>query len=201
MKKLLFILLVPLLFINSSYAFKHNKELEKYVNRLLDQGDNILRDKSINRIERCENVRYMIRQYLYFDWMARYALGRYRKKMSNQQILDFVDVYSDFVTKAYSDLAEHYNGEKAKIKNIKSVSDGIYMVNTEIIKPDGQSISVDYLIHEIKNNRVPYKVGDIITEGISILNSQRSEFNSVISSMGINKLTKDLTSRSKTSCK
>ena len=43
-----------------------------------------------------------------------------------------------------------------------------------------------------KTKQNPYKVADIITEGVSILNSQQSEFNNIISNQGIDALIDDL---------
>ena len=57
------------------------------------------------------------------------------------------------------------------------------VVNMEIVRTSGkQPVKIDYLINrlEISTNN-PYRIRDIVTEGISILNSQKSEFNSVIS--------------------
>jgi len=51
----------------------------------------------------------------------------------------------------------------------------------EIFKKDSDSpVAVDYLVHKLTNAKQnPYKVGDIITEGVSILNSQQTEFDNV----------------------
>ena len=73
----------------------------------------------------------------------------------------------------------------------------MFIVNMEILRPSGQPpIKVDYLVHKINSNKEdPYRIGDIITEGISILNSQQAEFHSVISSRGIESLIDELNNR------
>lgn len=54
-------------------------------------------------------------------------------------------------------------------------------------------MKIDYLIHKLENEtKNPYRIGDIITEGISVLNSQQSEFNGVISSREIDALITEL---------
>lgn len=47
----------------------------------------------------------------------------------------------------------------------------------EILKSDSDSlVKVDYLVHKLENvKQNPYKVVDIMTEGVRILNSQQSE--------------------------
>ena len=70
----------------------------------------------------------------------------------------------------------------------------MFIINMEILKKDSDMpVKVDYLVHKLeKTKQNPYKVGDIITEGVSILNSQQSEFNNIISNQGIDALIDDL---------
>ncbi|MGV2432156.1 MAG UNVERIFIED_CONTAM: ABC transporter substrate-binding protein [Rickettsiaceae bacterium] len=67
------------------------------------------------------------------------------------------------------------------------------MVKTHIVKNAGDPIRVDYLVYDNAGN---YKVRDIITEGISLVNSQRSEYNDVIENHGIEYLISELKKRS-----
>jgi ABC-type transporter MlaC component len=64
----------------------------------------------------------------------------------------------------------------------------------EILKKDSDTgIKVDYLVHKLENTKKStYKIDDIITEGVSILNSQKSEFNNIIINQGLDALIDDL---------
>ncbi|GAB4168277.1 MAG: phospholipid-binding protein MlaC [Rickettsiaceae bacterium] len=171
--------------------------LKSYVEELIQEGHNIFHDKSLSESERKKKTNDIIRSHLYLEWMAKYSLGRFRREIPKAKIDEFTKVYSDFVVKAYSDLATNYNGEKAILTNIKQLDDDLFIVNTEILKPGNQSpIKVDYLVHKVEGKvKDPYLVGDIITEGISLLNSQQGEFNSVLSTRGIDSLISDLKKR------
>lgn len=173
-------------------------KLKVYVEDLIQKGSDLVNDKSLSENERRAKSGAMIKSHLYLDWMAKYTLGRHRRVLSEAQIKEFVQVYSLFVVKAYADLTTNYKGEKAVLTNIKQIDDDLFVVNSEFIRPSSQSpVKVDYLVHKIEGNKKdPYLIGDIITEGISILNSQQSEFNSVISSHGIDWLIADLKTRS-----
>lgn len=173
-------------------------KLKVYVEDLIQKGSDLVNDKSLSENERRAKSGAMIKSHLYLDWMAKYTLGRHRRVLSEAQIKEFVQVYSLFVVKAYADLTTNYKGEKAVLTNIKQIDDDLFVVNSEFIRPGSQSpVKVDYLVHKIEGNKKdPYLIGDIITEGISILNSQQSEFNSVISSHGIDWLIADLKTRS-----
>ena len=65
---------------------------------------------------------------------------------------------------------------KAVIKKANKADDSMFIISMEILKSDSVSlVKVDYLVHKLENvKQNPYKVGDIMTEGVRILNSQQS---------------------------
>ena len=178
-------------------ASKHNAEteaLKKYAEDLINDGYAIFNNKNFSEYDRHKKFSRLIRSHLYLDWMAKYSLGRHRRTIEKEKIAEFAKVYARFVVKAYADLSSTYNGEKAVLKQIKQIDDDMFIVNMEVMRPGAQApIKIDYLVHKIDNKtKDPYRISDIITEGISILNSQQAEFNSVISARGIDALISDL---------
>ena len=197
MKTVISIFLSIIIFIVPVQASEDTDELTKYVENLIDDGYKLVHDESLTDAQRHVKSSRLIRSHLYLDWMAKYTLGRNRRIIPSEKIAEFVKVYSKFVVKVYADLSSNYNGEKAVLKTVRQIDDDMFIVNMEITRPSGQpAIKIDYLVHKLENNtKEPYRIGDIITEGISVLNSQQSEFNSVISSGGIDALIIDLQSR------
>jgi phospholipid transport system substrate-binding protein len=192
------ILLVFSFTVQNACASQQTEELEAYVTKLREQGYEIVRNSQLSDQEKKKKSGEIIRSHLYLDWMAKHSLGRHRRAMSKSKLDEFTKVYSDFIVEAYSSLATNYSGEKAVFRHIKQVDESLFLVNTEILRQDSQSpVKVDYLIHKFKNQKGNvYQVGDIITEGVSVLNSQQYEFNSVISSEGIDALIADLKKKS-----
>lgn len=193
MKILFSIIISFFLFVSPASAVDDNEQLRAYVQDLINEGYKIFDDKSLSEEERVRNSSELIEKNLHLDWMARYALGRNRKNLPPEKVDEFIAVYSKFVVKAYADLARHYNGQKALVKKIKQIDDEMFIVSMEIVKKDNEPIKVDYLVHKFgpKEDR-PFKVADIVTEGVSILNSQQAEYNSVIQSQGIDDLIDNL---------
>lgn len=191
-------LIISLSFSSTFAAIKEEeKALKDYIDGVVQQGYDIVNDKSLSEQQKREKSASVIKTYLYLDWMAKHALGRHKKKLSEAKMKEFTAVYSAFVVKAYADIAANYKGEKAIIKNVKKIDDNLFIVSSEFLKPGSQSpIKVEYLVHKIEGNKnQPYLVGDIIAEGVSTLNSQQGEFNSVISSHGVDYLIEDLKNR------
>lgn len=177
-----------------AYADKDTEMLKVYINQLISDGYNIANDTNLTNNEQVKCSSTLISANLHLDWMAKYTLGRHQKSLSDTQRKEFIEVYSKFIVQSYADLLKNYSDTKAAIKTVKKVDDNVFLVSMEIVNKDSESpVVVDYLVHKLTNNKQnPYKVGDIITEGISLLNSQQTEFNNVIANNGINALISNL---------
>ena len=163
--------------------------LREYAENLFDREYKIFSDDSLSKIERINKTKDFINSNFYLDWMAKYALGRNRKGLTQDKINEFSHIYSDFIIETYSELSTSYRGEKSVLKQVLEIDDGLFIVSTEIIRPTStRRNKVEYLIHRTEHEDTPYLVGDIIAEGISMLNSHQAEFNSVISEEGIDEL-------------
>ena len=198
MQKILSFFLVFLFAITTSHAHTktESQELKEYAKNLVNEEYKNFNDNTLSPEEKKANTKQFISENLYLDWMARTSLGRHRRALSKHKLKEFIQAYSKFVIKTYTELSTSYSGEKAVLKKIKQIDENMFIANMEIIKPNGQPpIKIDYLVHEIEEPKHKYLVGDIITEGISTLNSQQAEFNSIISSNGIDALITDLTNR------
>lgn len=177
-----------------AYADEDAEKLKVYVNNLITDGYNIVNDANLPADEKVKRSSTLIRTNLHLDWMAKYTLGRHKKSLSDAKIKVFTEVYSKFIVQAYADLSKNYSDVKAVVKKVNKVDDNVFLVSMEIFKKDSDSpVAVDYLVHKLANAKQnPYKVGDIITEGVSILNSQQTEFDNVISNNGIDALISNL---------
>lgn len=196
------IVFLVLLYSNLSLASAktdETAELRIYVERLIQQGYDLVNDQKLTKEQQKQKSSELIKTHMHLDWMAQYTLGRHKRQLSKEQLNQFIKVYSNFVVKAYTDLTMNYKGEKAVLTNVKQIDDDLFIVNTEFIRPGAQSpIKVDYLIHEVNSKEDRFLVGDIITEGVSILNSQQAEFDNTISTYGIEKLITDLKKKAET---
>lgn len=175
------------------------KQLEDYVEDFLEQTYILFQDDSISEDQLRTKVSKIIREHLYSKWMAKQTLGRAGRNLSKSQMENFEEVYADFVVNSYSSLVSSYNGEKGVLLRVKDVDNDLFIVDTEILNPrDNTKTIVKYLIHEIdKGNQKNYLVGDVIVEGVSIIDSQRSEFQHILLTKGFDFLIQDLKEKSK----
>jgi phospholipid transport system substrate-binding protein len=184
-----------------AYADSDMEDLQKYVQHVVDEGYSIVADKSLNLEQRKAKSALVIRDSLYLEWMAKYTLGRHRKDLAEEKLQEFIRAYSDYVVQAYADLSKNYNGQKLVFVNTRELDEDVFLVKTQIVNPKStDSLKVDYLVHKtFKNGAKEYLIGDIITEGVSILNSQQSEFSNILAEQGVDALIANL--KTKTAAK
>lgn len=192
-RNIIIILYMTLIYF-SAYSADNNIRIESYVNKLTTQASSMLNDPKLSEQDKISKSSQLIAGNLDFDWMARYTLGRHRRELSENQITDFIKVYSNYVTKIYSERVKNYKGESANIQKVQQLSEGEFIVKTQIAKTDEQqAINVDYLVRNVSKNKEPnFKIADVITEGVSMISSQQSEFNSIIINKSFETLIADL---------
>lgn len=194
-------LFIPLfLFATYSYAFESHPEVQAYVHNLVNDSSNLLNNQRLTEDEKVAKSHDLIYKNLDLEWMAKYALGRNKKNLSSEQIANFVKIYSDYIVKTYSDMIRNYKGQQGIVKNVQQIDDNEFVVKMEIAQTNGQApIKVDYFIRDIIEGKGSnLKVSDIITEGVSMINSQRDEFSSIIVNKGFEALTSELKKKSST---
>lgn len=170
------------------------EQLKSYVEHLIQESHELLHNASLSDKEMTQQASKLLRANLHLNWMAKQSLGRNIKSISKEQLKDFTKAYSAFVIDSYSKLVKSYKGEKGKLVRVNKISNNLFMVDTEILSTnDGTRTEVKYLVHELNSkDKIRFLIGDIITEGVSLLDSQRSEFNQILSNKGIEGLISEI---------
>jgi phospholipid transport system substrate-binding protein len=117
------------------------------------------------------------------DWIAKYTLGRHWKNLSPSQTKEFLSLYKKYLINMYVPNFKNYNSDLVKVISIGKMSPNEYVVKTVIYNErETTNFSVDFWVIDKKDK---IQIFDIITEGVSMSSTQRSEFNAIISSNSI----------------
>ncbi len=184
----LLIICLPL----SAHADK-TENARKFVENLADETINLLKNTSINDEEKQKVLNGIFQKNVNTKWIGKFALGKYFRSLSKEQKIEYLDLYTDFITANYVMHFKKFNNQKIDIVSVSDLQDGDIMVKTAIKQPSNPNpISVSYLVRD-ENGAI--KIFDIVAEGVSLISTQRSEFNSVISSNGVDFLLEMLRKR------
>lgn len=116
------------------------------------------------------------------DWIAKFVMGRHWNQLTDTQKTSYTEVFQKYLANQYVPKFQEYNNQKYKIHKATSEQKGEYTVMTTIYLDGKTPISVNYKLH--MNHKKQLQIFDVVAEGISLVNTQRSEFGSVLSRKG-----------------
>ena len=119
------------------------------------------------------------------DGIGRAVLGKNWKKATDEQRKAYMELFPKYVAKLYAIQFSDYSGETFAVKGSKPTTDGTTIVNAEIDQPNGEPIKLDFIV---QSGGQGLKVTDVKVEGVSLLVTKRSEFDSVVAQKGIDGL-------------
>lgn len=113
------------------------------------------------------------------DGMARSVLGRQAwTKATAVEKKEFTHAFTQLVIRTYASPLAEYSGEKVKFSPQHYASEARFLrVNSIIVRPNGQNIPLSYNL-VVKNGQ--WKIYDLSVEGVSLLQSFRSQFSQLL---------------------
>lgn len=167
----------------------HAESAEDFITTLGEDVLKIAAKKQLNHSQKETELANMFKRNIDFKWIGGFVLGKHKRTASPEQLTRYDAAYEKFIIKSYGSRFKDYAGETFKIISSSSEGADKTIVKTEIVRPTESNVLVDYKVKKSGNS---YKVYDLIVEGISLITTQRSEFNSVITRKDLNTLIKAL---------
>jgi phospholipid transport system substrate-binding protein len=128
----------------------------------------------------------VIRQTFDLSFMTQYSAGRHWRQLSEAQKKSLVDAFTRLTVATYADRFDGYSGEKFVVVKEATPREGNRLVESELIKSDGEPIKLHYLMRQTQDG---WRVIDIFLKGtISELATKRSEYSSTLSNQGFDGL-------------
>lgn len=185
--KNMFRFVLPLTFLSFQVFADVNHDITNFIDNFAKKFE-LIETIEIQKKKEVETF-ILSRQILDFNWMGNYILGKHRRTISEERIKQFIEEYSKFLIKNYLSVLHYYTGNNYKILSIEKTKDNVYIVSTSVKYKDNKFVKNNFRIVE-KGGK--YYITDIITEGISFINTQRSEVNSLVTSKGFDKFLEEL---------
>jgi phospholipid transport system substrate-binding protein len=119
------------------------------------------------------------------EGIGKAVLGKNWKKATETQRQDYMQVFPHYVAKLYAIQFSDYSGETFAVNGSKAGTAGDAIVNAQIDRPGEEPVRVDFVL---RPGGQGLKIKDVKVEGVSLLVTKRSEFDSVIAQKGIDGL-------------
>lgn len=128
-----------------------------------------------------EKFRTLLSEGFDLPYIARLVVARHWNAASEAQRAEYVKLFERIIIDTYAGRFAEYAGETFKITGSVSAGGGDTNVGTQILRPSGPPIAVEW---RVRKGGSGLKIIDVAVEGVSMVVTQRSEYAAVIEAAG-----------------
>lgn len=152
-------------------------DLSAFVNQVAEESITTLSKADPTDPARAAALKPILLKYFDMPGLARHVLGAYWKKISPEQQEAFVAQFINYIASVYGQRFKAYNGQKLEVKRVRDQG-ATAVVFTSVAEGEDAGARVDW---EITNEGGEPRIADIRVEGLSLADTHRQEFTSVLS--------------------
>lgn len=177
------VLMVVSFFIGPVGAAISENQARDFIQGLSDKAVAALTEPGVPDEQREARIRALLDDYFAVDAIGQWVLGRYWRTANAQQQQDYLRLFRDMIVVTYTERFKRYSGQTLGVGRVVSGADGEdAIVQSQIVQPGaGPPLNVDW---RVRSTNGTMKIVDVIVEGVSMSQTQRSEFGSVLSRAG-----------------
>ena len=154
-----------------------------FISRLSDEVVAILGSDSGNIEQREQRVRELMDTHVHIDFIARFSLGKYWPRASQEERSDYTAVFRQFFLQKYAGMLGGYRDQVVSVDGVKTTGESDFLVDTRVYDgKGGPPVNASWRVREFEGRP---RIVDIVIEGISMAMNQRQEFASVLQRGGI----------------
>ena len=128
-----------------------------------------------------------------FERMSRWVLGKHWRQATPEQQQAFVEQFRNLLVRTYGTALLEYTDQKVQYLPVRKSADSKEVtVRTEVIKPGGVAIPINYSMYLREDG---WKVYDVVIDGVSLVSNYRTNFATEIRNAGVDGLIRRLADR------
>jgi phospholipid transport system substrate-binding protein len=126
--------------------------------------------------------------YVDYNFSALKVLGKHYKKVPREKIPEYISVFRSYLITTYALAMAYYNGQNVEFQPVREVTDETTVTVRAVVKEPGRpNINLAFKLRKNRKTN-EWKAYDMVAEGISLLSSKQSEFQSILRKDGIQKV-------------
>jgi phospholipid transport system substrate-binding protein len=126
-------------------------------------------------------IRGVLLKYFDIPYMGQAALATHWSATSPEQRERFLKAVVSSEARAYTERFSQYGGQTLSVIRVSQRPNGVSVVDSKLNQTNGQPINIQW---EVRDTGQGLRITDVKIEGVSMVMTHRSDFNSYISSHG-----------------
>lgn len=145
--------------------------------------------------EREAGIQKVLQTYFDMPYMGRAALGTHWAGTNEEERQRYLKAAVGAEAHAYSERFGQYGGQTLEVGKVIDRSNGVWVVQSKLNQTNGQPIKIEWEVRSLEGS---LRITDVKIEGVSMVMTRRSDFNSYIQSHGgqVGALIQELETRS-----
>ena len=162
-----------------AHSNEKTAQASKFVEGLAGEAVNALTASSVSPEEREQRFRTLLNENFAVTTIGQWVLGRYWAKATVEERREYLQLFEEMIVVTYLNRFERYSGESLSVTRALIDDDsGDAMVFSQIKRPaGGEPLDIAWRLRPKGDS---FKIVDVMVEGISMSQTQRKEFASVI---------------------
>jgi phospholipid transport system substrate-binding protein len=137
--------------------------------------------KSTTGPQREAGIRTVLVNYFDLPYMGRAALATHWDATSPSERERFLKAVVSAEARAYSERFGQYGGQTLTVTRVTQRPGGVSVVDSKLTQSNGQPIAIQW---ELRDSGPGLRITDVKIEGVSMVMTRRSDFNSYIQNHG-----------------
>ncbi|WP_415299676.1 MlaC/ttg2D family ABC transporter substrate-binding protein [Candidatus Pelagibacter sp. Uisw_134_02] len=179
MKKIFTLITFLIIFI-SSITKTYSIEADIFVQSTVNRAAKTL-GGTLSKEERIKKLKEIARDTVDIDAIGFYSLGAYRKKLNEEQIEKYKEIFSEYFLKSFSSRLAEYSNPEIEVNSKKIINENYTIVTSTLVATESRpEVKIQWRVYT--KNPDNLLIRDLIIEGLSLARTQKEEFASIINS-------------------
>lgn len=154
-------------------------QASRFIEGLADEAVSALTAPNVSPEEREQRFKDLLNENFAVTTIGQWVLGRYWAKATVEERREYLRLFEDMIIITYLNRFKRYSGESLSVtRSLVDDQSGDVMVFSQIKRPAGsQPLDVAWRVRPKGNS---FKIVDVMVEGVSMSQTQRKEYASVI---------------------
>ena len=150
---------------------------QKFIDDMGRKAISFLGNNNLSQSQKEREFRKLLRAHFDMATIGRFALGRNWKVATATQKKEYQKLFEAMVVEIYAARFNDYKGERFDVSSVRPSGTKDALVTSYIVPDSGSKIRVDW---RVRNKNGQYRIIDVVIEGVSMAQTQRSDFSSVV---------------------
>ena len=169
-----------LIILFSSIGKAHSIEPDVFIQSTVNRAAKTL-GGTLSKEERIKKLKEIARETVDIRGIGLYSLGSFRKNLNDAQKKEYEKIFEEYFLKSFSSRLAEYSNPEIEVVSKKKINENYTLVNSILIATDTRAaINIGWRVYT--KDRENLLIRDLIIEGLSLVRTQKEEFESIINS-------------------